>query len=92
MRSEPFQTFSGSKRNLVIVDERIALYERHTISKLVIEDLIRISNILSDRVSVDLKDEINTLKDIVRIYDEIAKLASSSSSTDILIDKSHRKN
>ena len=90
-RYDQFQTFSESKRNLVIVDERIALYERHTISKLVIEDLIRISNILSDRVSVDLKDEINTLKDIVRIYDEIAKLASSSSSTDILIDKSHRK-
>ena len=88
---DQFQEFHGSKRDLVIVDERIALYERHTISKLVIEDLIRISNILSDRITVDLKDDIHTLNEIVRIYDEIAKLASSSKSTDILIDKSHRK-
>lgn len=88
---DQFQEFYGSTRSLVIVDERIALYERHTISKLVIEDLIRISNILSNHVSINLKDDIRTLKDIVKIYDEITNLASSSKSTDILIDESHRK-
>jgi len=89
--NDQFQKYKGSKRDLVIVDERIALYQRHTISKLVIEDLIRICNILSHRISVDLKDDIHTLNEIVRIYDEIAKLASCSKSTDILIDESHRK-
>lgn len=83
-----FQDYKGSKRDLVIVDERIGLHNRYKITKAVVEDLIQIFETLVPYIpKVDIQKEIEILKQVVEVFSEIRK---STRQANILIGKEMR--
>ncbi len=83
-----FQDYNGTKRDLVIVDERIGLHNRYTITKAVIEDLIQIFETLVPYMNkVDIQKDIEILKQVVEVFSEIRK---STTQANILIGEEMR--
>lgn len=82
-----FQKYAATKRDLVIVDERINLHDRFSIEKVIVEDLVRVLEIISLSEPLDITENITTLKSVLEVFEKAAYIASDTTSTTLLINE-----
>lgn len=88
-----FKRYLGTDRTLVIVDERISMYNRYTIDKTVVKDLIRIFTVLKSYTKANINEQIQMLEQVVKLFDDILLLSKNPkvNSVNLLIDKKQRE-
>jgi len=88
-----FKSYRDSNRSLVIVDERISMYNRHKISKVVVEDLVRIFTLLKPHIKTYIDPEITLLEEVVQLFGNIKQLSKqpNANASNLLLTASMRK-
>ncbi|MDA7817247.1 hypothetical protein N9A28_03555 [Sulfurimonas sp.] len=88
-----FKKYNGMDRTLVIIDERISMYNRFTIDKTVVEDLVRILTVLKAYIKPNMNKYIEMLKQVLKLFDDVFKLSQSpkESLVNLLLDKTKRE-
>lgn len=70
---------------LVIIDERISLYNRYSITSKEVNDLIELFTSIDLKTDYDLKDDISKLKEIATVFKNLNDQASSIKKSDLIL-------
>lgn len=83
--SKLFEVLKLIGPKLVIIDERISLYNRYTITSKEVNDLIELFTSIDSTTNYELKDDISKLEEIATIFKKLNEEASKISKSNLIL-------
>lgn len=80
-----FQTLKARDSKLVIIDERISLYNRHTMQEQNIDDLIKLFIKIHEDTKYDLTEDISSLESVSSIFKMLNEEVSQENKKELIL-------